>query len=48
MRAGNYYSDTLDFNTGVWQRCDDDNMTQIKRISDACYRNVPMKYTGKK
>ena len=46
MSTGHYYSDILDFNTGVFWQCNDENMTQIEVMSYDCYINVTLKYTS--
>ena len=47
MSTGHYYCDILEFNTGIWWRCDDDNITQLRVISECFYSVAPYPTSGK-
>ena len=37
LNCVHYFSDIFDANTGIWWRCDDDNITKISDISKGVY-----------
>ena len=48
MSPGHYLCDILDFNTGIWWCCDDDNITKLIRMPVNIYNVVPYPTTGNK
>ena len=43
-----YVSDVFDFNTGIWWRCDDANITEIGDFPERVYTRESHKTTTKK
>ena len=48
MITGRYFCDILDFNTGIWWSCYDDNRTQLIVIPEKFYSVAPYPKVGKK
>ena len=46
--TGHYYCKILDFNNGIWWRCGDDIITQLRVIIDNIYSLAPIATSGKK
>ena len=48
MSTGQHLCDKLDFNTGIWWCCDDNNITQLRWIPEIVYSVAPYTTSGKK
>ena len=48
MRTVNYLGEILEFYTGIWWWCDDDNITQFRGIPENIYSVAPYPTKGKK
>ena len=48
MFSGPYYCDALDYNTGTWWICDDDNISELIGYPDSFYDELSLEDIRKK
>ena len=46
--TGHYLCDILEFDPGIWWRCDDDTITHLRGMTDNFYSVAPYLISGKK